>query len=68
MMSRPARLLFQTAFLGATVPSALLLHGDANSSIPPAHLRIWDGKGHAFFLYLPEFVGLTDKPVNLRQS
>ncbi|MEX0331599.1 MAG: choice-of-anchor tandem repeat GloVer-containing protein [Puniceicoccaceae bacterium] len=59
-------------------PPALLLHGDADSVVPPdqssdfaeavrllgnpAKLRLWEGKSHAFFLYLPEF-SLEDKPV-----
>ncbi|HSH08989.1 MAG TPA: alpha/beta hydrolase fold domain-containing protein, partial [Oceanipulchritudo sp.] len=59
-------------------PPALLLHGLADTVVPPAQstdfatalqsvgqvakLRLWEGKGHAFFLYLPEY-SLIDKPV-----
>lgn len=62
----------------AADPPALLLHGDSDSVVPAsqstdmaanlhaldiaANLRLWEGKDHAFFLYLPEF-SLNDKPV-----
>lgn len=58
-------------------PAALSLHGEEDTVVPaaqsqdlagslhsegiPAKLRVWPGKSHAFFLYLPE-LGLTDKP------
>jgi acetyl esterase len=58
-------------------PPTLLLHGASDGVVPPAqsddfatglqavgkpaHLRLWEGKNHAFFLYLPEF-SLKDKP------
>ncbi len=57
--------------LDAADPPALLLHGSADSVVPPqqsadfaaslqalgvpANLRFREGKNHAFFLYLPEF-------------
>ncbi|MEX0325852.1 MAG: choice-of-anchor tandem repeat GloVer-containing protein [Puniceicoccaceae bacterium] len=59
-------------------PPALLLHGAADSVVPPeqsedfaeamhllgkpAQLRLWEGKNHAFFLYL-ESRPQNDKPV-----
>lgn len=62
----------------ANDPPALLLHGDADTVVlpgqstdfadalhqlgKPAQLRLWEGKTHAFFLYLPEF-NLEDKPI-----
>jgi acetyl esterase len=64
--------------LDASDPPALLLHGTADGVVSPAqssdfaaglqtlgrpaHLRLWEGKSHAFFLYLTQF-GLTDKPI-----
>jgi uncharacterized repeat protein (TIGR03803 family) len=59
-------------------PPALLLHGTADTVVPPgqssdfadalqaagifARNRLWEGKSHAFLLYLPEY-GLTDLAV-----
>lgn len=64
-------------FTGTGSPSALLLHGELDTIVPPAQstdfaqalrsaavpamVRVWPDKGHAFFVYA-ESQGLTDKP------
>lgn len=61
--------------VGADSPPAVILHGSSDTVVPQqqstdfaqslynnsiaAQLRIWDGKAHAFFLYLPP--GYSDK-------
>lgn len=65
-------------FAGPGSPPALLLHGLEDTVVPhtqsaefagalhghsvAANLRLWEDKGHAFFLYLKEF-SLTDKAI-----
>jgi uncharacterized repeat protein (TIGR03803 family) len=74
----PAQSISPAFHVDAGDPPALLLHGDSDTVVPPeqssdfasalhsvgqaTNLRLWEGKSHAFFLYLPEF-SLVDKPI-----
>lgn len=73
-----AESLSPVRFTSPGAPPALLLHGLGDTVVPPtqsvefagalhghsvaASLRLWEDKGHAFFLYLEEF-NLTDTAI-----